>query len=262
MQLAATSLLSRSLFPFLQTCLPVQNRGRCNYFATQCCRRWVLWSQLLHVDNLLPFGLACKAFKDLADEALRQRYRVRRGSRANLAVIGHVNSGKTTTVVNLLYKCGYLAEDLIQRCKKESTDCGKASSRYAWVLDQRTAERKRGHTIRAKYRQLRTPNFQFSLVDTPGKYNFMQRMMSDTSQARTPTAWPMLGRNTHTFVSLNAMWPGSCISQYHAMPPRPQHTHAHMHTLNIVFTNLAPTSTLSGRYSYSCNISKTGRVRS
>lgn len=65
----------------------------------------------------------------------------------NLVVIGHVDSGKSTSTGHLIYKCGGIDERTIQKYEKESIEMGKASFKYAWVLDNLKAERERGITI-------------------------------------------------------------------------------------------------------------------
>ena len=43
-------------------------------------------------------------------------------SRLNIVVIGHVDSGKSTTVGHLLYKKGTIDEETIKRFEKESLE--------------------------------------------------------------------------------------------------------------------------------------------
>nr|XP_027201317.1 elongation factor 1-alpha-like [Dermatophagoides pteronyssinus] len=63
--------------------------------------------------------------------------------RINLVVIGHVDSGKSTTTGHLIYKLGGIDKRTIERFEKESSDMGKGSFKYAWVLDKLKAERER-----------------------------------------------------------------------------------------------------------------------
>ena len=65
----------------------------------------------------------------------------------NLVVIGHVDAGKSTTTGHLIYKCGGIDQRTIQKFEKEAEEMGKASFKYAWVLDKLKAERERGITI-------------------------------------------------------------------------------------------------------------------
>ncbi|KAF3831673.1 hypothetical protein GH733_000485 [Mirounga leonina] len=65
----------------------------------------------------------------------------------NIVVIGHVDSGKSTTTGHLVYKCGGIDKRTIKKFEKEAAEVGKGSFKYAWVLDKLKAERERGITI-------------------------------------------------------------------------------------------------------------------
>merc|ERR1712166_1225880 len=60
--------------------------------------------------------------------------------RLNLVVIGHVDSGKSTSTGHLIYKCGGIDERAIQKFEKEAHEMGKGTFKYAWVLDKLKAE--------------------------------------------------------------------------------------------------------------------------
>lgn len=62
----------------------------------------------------------------------------------NIVVIGHVDSGKSTTTGHLIYKCGGIDKRTIEKFEKEAQEMGKGSFKYAWVLDKLKAERERG----------------------------------------------------------------------------------------------------------------------
>ena len=52
----------------------------------------------------------------------------------NLVVIGHVDSGKSTTTGHLIYKCGGIDKRTIEKFEKEAAEMGKGSFKYAWFL--------------------------------------------------------------------------------------------------------------------------------
>ncbi|KAJ6986924.1 elongation factor 1-alpha-like [Populus alba x Populus x berolinensis] len=68
-------------------------------------------------------------------------------SHINIVVIGHVDSGKSTTTGHLIYKLGGIDKRVIERFEKEAAEMNKRSFKYAWVLDKLKAERERGITI-------------------------------------------------------------------------------------------------------------------
>ena len=64
----------------------------------------------------------------------------------SVVVIGHADAGKSTTCGHLIYKCGGVDQKTIDKYEREATEIGKASYKYAWVLDNLKAERERGIT--------------------------------------------------------------------------------------------------------------------
>ena len=48
----------------------------------------------------------------------------------SLPVIGHVDSGKSTTTGHLIYKCGGIDKRTIEKFEKEAAELGKGSFKY------------------------------------------------------------------------------------------------------------------------------------
>ncbi|ONH70975.1 Elongation factor 1-alpha [Pichia kudriavzevii] len=85
----------------------------------------------------------------------------------NVVVIGHVDSGKSTTTGHLIYKCGGIDKRTIEKFEKEAAELGKGSFKYAWVLDKLKAERERGITIDIALWKFETPKYHVTVIDAP-----------------------------------------------------------------------------------------------
>ena len=101
----------------------------------------------------------------------------------NIVVIGHVDSGKSTTAGHLICQCGGIDERAVEEIEREALETGKGSFKFAWVLDKLEAERERGMTIDLSLRGIETHKYRFTIIDVPGHKDYIANVITGTSQA-------------------------------------------------------------------------------
>lgn len=103
-------------------------------------------------------------------------------STLKLAVVGHVDHGKSTLVGRLLHETNALPQGKVQAVQAMSE---KRATPFEWafVVDAMQAERDQGITIDTTQIRFRSGAREYVLIDTPGHKEFLKNMVSGAASA-------------------------------------------------------------------------------
>jgi elongation factor 1-alpha len=103
--------------------------------------------------------------------------------RITIVVLGHVDHGKSTLVGRFLFEKGIVHAEEIERYATLGAEMGKASFKYAWVMDRSDESRKRGLTLDLNYADVETRRREIHIIDAPGHRDFVRSMITGTTGA-------------------------------------------------------------------------------
>src|SRR5947207_6467574 len=102
----------------------------------------------------------CRVTERDASQGLMKK---KRNDLRNVAIIAHVDHGKTTLVDNMMRQSGLVRREELDRL---------AGGQHGLILDSNDLERERGITILAKNIALTVAGTKINIIDTPGHADF------------------------------------------------------------------------------------------
>jgi bifunctional enzyme CysN/CysC len=103
-------------------------------------------------------------------------------AQVRIAIVGHVDHGKSTLVGRLLHETGSLPEGKLEMLKAVSARRGMPFE-WSFLLDALQTERDQGITIDTTQIRFRTGSRDIVLIDAPGHAEFLRNMITGASQA-------------------------------------------------------------------------------
>lgn len=102
----------------------------------------------------------------------------------NVAIVGHVDHGKSTLIGRLLYDTNSLPKGKIEEIERVCKGLGRELE-FAYICDALEEERMNQMTIETMQIFFRTKKREYAIIDAPGHKEFLKNMVTGVSQANS-----------------------------------------------------------------------------
>lgn len=82
----------------------------------------------------------------------------------NIIIIGHIDSGESSTTGHVIYKCGRIDKRTIEKFEKEATEMGEISFTYPWVLGKLNTNGELGIVIDNSMWKYKTSKYYMTII--------------------------------------------------------------------------------------------------
>ena len=110
-------------------------------------------------------------------------YKLDRKVLINLAFIGNLKSGKSTTIGHLLYSTGFIDKNEFIKKSNLANYIGMPSFKYSLIIDDLYYEVNNLKTINYHIKKFETKKYDFNLIDLPGDIKYKKNLIKGMSLA-------------------------------------------------------------------------------